>query len=341
MVNRGEPMTVGAPESFPPPSTMSYPSLPFPITSYPTSPLWQLAPLSSNNSAGWAPNCTSSDCVPTASWSTSVVNSTLTYTFYAWGHTIYGKVEGDMKLQLIRNGNEEPINPSGDILWTFPGLSTDEFLHSNITIKVLEAGNGARLTVNRAFINGSTYGDSDWPTDQWTIPSNDGALKYTGFSQQQATAGLGSPTTYVSSAAGDKVSMQFNGSAVTISGPCGPSNGLMRINLDGTENIINTTKPFQSDDCLLYQSPGFPALNFHTLEIANVDGRTLAFNRLEFFRVRTIATPRGARTNQMGAKIAGIVVAAIVVLAGLIVFYSTRSRRVRQKINNSWKVFCS
>ncbi|EUC54524.1 P12 domain protein, putative [Rhizoctonia solani AG-3 Rhs1AP] len=333
-------MTVGAPTSFPPLSTMSYPSLPFPITSYPTSPLWQLTPLSSNSSTGWAPNCTSSDCVPTASWSTSVVNSTLTYTFYAWGHTIYGKVEGDMKLQLIRNGNEESINPSGDILWTFPGLSTDEFLHSNITIKVLEAGNGARLTVNRAFINGSTYGDSDWPTEQWTVPSNDGALKYTGFSQQQATAGLGSPTTYVSSAAGDKVFMKFNGSAVTISGPCGPSNGLMRINLDGSENIINTTKPFQSDDCLLYQSPGFPALNFHTLEIANVDGRTLAFNRLDFFRVLTIATPRGARTNQMGAKIAGIVVAVIVVLAGLIVFYSTRSRRARQKINNSWKVFC-
>ncbi|CUA68387.1 hypothetical protein RSOLAG22IIIB_07905 [Rhizoctonia solani] len=319
---------------------MSYPSLPFPITSYPISPLWQLTPLSSNSSSGWAPNCTSSDCVSTASWSTGVVNSTLTYTFYAWGHTIYGKIDGDMKIQLFRNDKEESINPSGDILWTFPGLPTDEFLHSNITIKVLAASNGARLTVNKAFINGSTYGDSDWPTVQWTIPSNDGSLKYTGFSKQQATAGLGSPTTYVSSTAGDKVSMQFNGSAVTLYGPCGPSNGLMRINLDGSENIINTTKPFQSDDCLLYQSPGFPALNFHTLEIDNVDGRTLAVNRLEFFRVLTIATARNAKANQAGAKIAGIVVGVIVVIAALIVFYSTRSRRVRQKISNSWKVFC-
>lgn len=245
-----------------------------------------------------------------------------------------------MKIQLIRNGQEESVNPSGDILWTFPGLPTDQFLHSNITIKVLEARNGARLTVDKAFINGSSFGDGDWPSEQWTLPSDDGAFKYTGFSQQQATAGLGSPTTYVSSTAGDKVALQFNGSAFTIYGPCGPSNGLMRVNFDGSENIINTTKPIQADDCLLYQSPGFQALNFHTLEIDNVDGRTLAVNRLEFFRVLTIAAPRLSRANQMGAKIAGIVVGGIIAVAGLIIFYSTRSRRVRQKINNSWRVFC-
>ncbi|CAE6498278.1 unnamed protein product [Rhizoctonia solani] len=258
----------------------------------------------------------------------------------AWGHTIYGKVDGNMKLQLIRNGNEEAINPSGDILYTFPGNPTDDGLHQNLTIKVLEAANDARLTVNRAFINGSAFAAGYWPAEEWTLASNDGALKYTGFVQQQATAGLGSPTTYVSSTAGDKMSMQFNGSAVTIYGPCGPSSGLMHVNIDGQQDTINMTKPFQSDDCLLYQSPGIPASSIHTLEIDNVDGRTLAVNRLEFDRVLIVGNARTQVATLAGAKIAGIVVGVIVGVAALIILYSSRSSKSRKKFNKSFKVFC-
>ncbi|CAE6463129.1 hypothetical protein ACGC1H_002126 [Rhizoctonia solani] len=319
---------------------MSLHGTPYPITTYPSSPLWQLTPASSNSSSGWVPSCTNSDCIPTASWSTGTVNSTLTYMFYAYGHTIYGKVDGDMKLQLIRNGNEEPINPSGNILYTFPGKPGDDDLHQNLTFKVIEASNGARLTVNKAFINGSSYAADPFPSDQWTLASNDGALQYTGFVQKQASAGLQlvSPTTYVSSAAGDKVSMQFNGSALTIYGPCGPSSGLIRVKIDGREETTNTTKPLQSDDCLLYQSPGFPIHGFHSFELENVDGRTLAVNRLEFFRVLVNTQVRGS--TMAAGKIAGIVIGVIIAVAALIILYSTRTKKSRQKINNSWKVFC-
>ncbi|CAE6534437.1 unnamed protein product [Rhizoctonia solani] len=320
---------------------MSINPTPYPLTTYPSSPLWQLTPVSSNSSLGWAPSCTASDCIPTASWSTGTVNSTITYMYYALGHTIFGKVDGDMKLQLIRNGKEEAINPSGDILFTTPGdaAKSDDDLHQNLTIKVIEASNGARLTVNKAFINGSSFVTDPFPSDRWTLASNDGALKYTGFVQQQATTGLPSPTTYVSSAVGDKVFMQYNGSAFTIYGPCGPSNGLMRVIIDGKEDTTNTTKPFQSDDCLLYQSPGMSSNNLHTLEIDNVDGRTLAINHIEFFRILINGNSSGA--TMTGAKIVGIVIGVIVGVAALIILYSTRSRKSRQKINNSWKIFCS
>ncbi|EUC55309.1 transmembrane protein, putative [Rhizoctonia solani AG-3 Rhs1AP] len=320
---------------------MSLDGTPYPITSYPSSPLWQLTPVSSNSSAGWAPSCIASDCIPTASWSTGAVNSTLTYMFYAFGHTIYGKVDGDMKLQLIRNGNEEPINPSGGILYTFLGNPRDDDLHQNLTFKVIEASNGARLTVNKAFINGSSYAAQYFPSDEWTLASNDGALQYTGFVQQQATAGLQqvSPTTYVSSAAGDKVSMQFNGSALTIYGPCGPSSGLIRVTIDGREDTTNTTKPLQSDDCLLYQSQGYSVNGFHSFELENVDGRTLAINRLGFFRVLVNAQIHGS--TMAAGKVAGIVVGVVLAVAALIILYSTRSRKSRQKINKPWTVLCS
>ncbi|KAJ1307100.1 hypothetical protein OPQ81_001218 [Rhizoctonia solani] len=262
----------------------SFPSTPYPITSYPSSPLWQLSPVSSNSSLGWAPSCTSSSCLPTASWSTGAVNSTITYMFWAWGYTVNGTVEGNMKIQAIRDGQEEVLNPSGDNLFTYPGLPGDLWTQHNLTFKVLEASPGSRLTINKAHINGSSFSDAVNPYTIWTLPSNDGAFHYSGFVQQPAASELPSPTTYVSSTAGDQASMQFNGSAFTIYGPCGPSSGLMRVKIDGKEETINTTKPFQSDDCLLYQSYSFQATFLHTLDIQNVDGRTLGLNRVEFFR---------------------------------------------------------
>ncbi|CAE6449568.1 unnamed protein product [Rhizoctonia solani] len=312
---------------------MSFPYTPYPITTYLSSPLWQLSPVASNISSGWVPSCTSSNCVPTASWSTGAVNSSLTYMFYAWDLILNGTIEGDMKLQVIRNGKEETLNPSGDSLFTVHGLPTDQLLHQNLTITVLEASTGARLTINQAHLNASSY-----DTRQWSIPSNDGAIQYTGFTQQQAAEGLVSPTTYVSSAAGDKMTMQFNSSAMTIYGPCGPSSGLMRVKIDSRlDETINITKPIQSDDCLLFQSSGLPADFLHSLEVENVSGGTIAVNRMEFFRIVTFTNPRGYKNAGM---IAGIVLGVLLGIAGLVILYSTRSRKVRQKINNSWKIFC-
>ncbi|CAE6449678.1 unnamed protein product, partial [Rhizoctonia solani] len=275
---------------------MSFPYTPYPITTYPSSPLWQLSPAASNISSGWVPSCTSSNCVPTASWSTGAASSSLTYMFYGWDLALNGTVEGDMKLQVIRNGKEETLNPSGDSLFTVHGLPTDQLLHQNLTITVLEASTGARLTINEARVNASSFGDEIFDHHEWTIASNDGAIQYTGFTQQQAAAGLASPTTYVSSAGGDKMNMQFNGSAITIYGPCGPSSGLMRVKI-GTraDETINATKPIQSDDCLLFQSPGLTPDQLYSLEIENISGGTLAINRMEFFRIVTFAGSKGNR----------------------------------------------
>ncbi|KAF8713323.1 hypothetical protein RHS03_00750, partial [Rhizoctonia solani] len=336
---------------------MSFPYTPYPLTTYPSSPLWQLSPVSSNVTSGWVPSCTSSSCLPTASWSTGAANSSLTYMFYAFDIILNGTVEGDIKLQVIRNGKEEVLNPSGDSLFTVHGLPTDQLLHQNLTITVLEASTGARLTINEARVNASTFGDNVYDSRQWLIASNDGAIQYTtGFTQQQAAAGLASPTTYVSSVAGDKMTMQFNsestsslddtstnkitlGSAMTLYGPCGPSSGLMRVKIDTRfEETINITKPIQSDDCLLFQSPGLTSDLLHSLEVENVSGGTLAINRMEFFRIVTFTNPRGYKNAGM---IAGIVLGVILGIAALVILYSTRSRKMRQKINNSWKIFCS
>ncbi|KAH7322092.1 hypothetical protein B0J17DRAFT_772935 [Rhizoctonia solani] len=317
----------------------SFPSTPVPITSYLSSPLWQLSPTASNSSAGWTPSCTDASCVSTASWSTSAVGSTATYLFWAWGHRIYGTVEGNMKLQVFRNGQEESVSPSGDVIYFFPGLPTDQYLHQNLTIKVLEASSGSRLIINKAEINGSTFGDIEVSKDEWKLATNDGALQYTGFIQKSAPAGLDSPTTYVSTTAGDKMSMpQFNGSALTIYGPCGPSSGLMRVKVYQQDDVVNTTKPFQSDDCLLYQSPGMPVDRFHSLDIENVDGRTVAITRMEFIRLNVNRQPNVVKNAGI---IVGISVGVALVIAIGILVYSTRSRKARQKFGNFWKLLCS
>ncbi|CAE6504453.1 unnamed protein product [Rhizoctonia solani] len=317
----------------------SFPSTPFPITSYLSSPLWQLSPTASNSSAGWTPSCTESNCLPTASWSTSAVGSTATYMFWAWGHSIYGTVEGNMMLQIVRNGKEESVSPSGDVIYFSPGLPLDQYTHQNLTIKVLEASSGARLIINKAEINGSSFGDDILPKEEWKLASDNGAFQYTGFVQQAAPAGLDSPTTYVSTTAGDKMIMpQFNGSALTIYGPCGPSSGLMRVKVYEQDDVVNTTKPFQSDDCLLYQSPGFPVNRIHSLEVENIDGRTVAVTRVEFIRLITMENSHSVRNAGM---IVGISVGSALLIAILILVYSTRSRKARQKFGNFWKLLCS
>lgn len=114
----------------------------------------------------------------------------------------------------------------------------------------------------------------------------------------------------------------------------------MQVTLDdGHSETINTTKPIQSDDCLLYQSPGIAVDHLRSFEMENVDGRTLALNRVEYFRIITFTN--GGRSAKVGGMVAGIVLGVIVAVAGLVILYSTRGRKTRQKINNSWKIFCS
>jgi hypothetical protein len=103
------------------------------------------------------------------------------------------------------------------------------------------------------------------------------------------------------------------------------------------DETINATKPIQSDDCLLFQSPGLTPDQLYSLEIENISGGTLAINRMEFFRIVTFAGSKGYKNAGM---IAGIVLGVILGIAALVILYSTRSRKVRQKINNSWKIFC-
>ena len=123
-----------------------------------------------------------------------------------------------------------------------------------------------------------------------------------------------------------------------IYGPCGPSNGLLNVAIDGESSTVNTSTPIAADNCLLYQSKGYSALNLHQLEVTNQDGKSLGINHLQFFRVLEHTTGNSSTTP--GAIVGGVI-GGIVFVALCIVLYSLRSRQTRQKINKSFTVLCS
>ncbi|CAE7233810.1 unnamed protein product [Rhizoctonia solani] len=190
-----------------------------------------------------------------------------------------------MSIHFFRNGMKMAWKSSGDTLFSWPDNRLEYLYLHNMTLKVVDASPDARLTVTKVRVNGSSLTPHNAPGHIWAVPSNGAGLKYTGFVQQASSVQTESSSTYVSSTAGDTVSMRFNASALLVYGPCGPENGLMRVTLNGEQRIVDTSKPFACSDCLLFQARGLQTLHLHQLLIENVDGKTLGINRLEFFRV--------------------------------------------------------
>ncbi|CUA72738.1 hypothetical protein RSOLAG22IIIB_10275 [Rhizoctonia solani] len=302
-----------------------FPYTPFPFNVTPASSPFDLSPIASNISQGWVPSCSTPDCMPSASWSTGSISATLAFHFWGWDVTFDGNVKGNMSIELLRNGAKEMWNPSEDTLFSLHGQSIDDLYAQNITLKVIDASPGAKLTLKQARVNGSSYVDDIWEWDRWIIPSNDTRLNYTGFAQQPSSAQAGLQTTYISSKAGDTVFTQFNGSTFLIYGPCGPTNGLIKVEIDSKASTVNTSKPIPSDDCLIFQAWGLPSPNLHELRIENVDGAALAINRIEFFWSHGYRRGAGKLS---GATLIIVIVVVVLFVATLVVsvIYLTTSK---------------
>ncbi|CAE6503766.1 unnamed protein product [Rhizoctonia solani] len=291
------------------------------------SPLFDISPVSSDERFGWAPSCLTPNCLPSASWSTSLINSTLDFSYWGFGVTFDGTVEGDMTIQLTRNGQEEWWNPSEGTLFTIKNSFLDELNLQNVTLKVMDASPNARLTVTQARVNSSSRTHSQFDYDRWTLASDSPLLRYNGFTP--STAGPGSLARYVSTTAGDKVHMSWNGSTVLLYGPCGPSSGLVRVAIDGNERTLNLSRPFQSDDCLLFQSQDISSNIFHRLEVENIDGGLFLLDRMEFMRMSTFRPP-GPISTLGEMAIIMLVVAALA--AGVLVVYTAMTRKAAKKV---------
>ncbi|CAE7155007.1 unnamed protein product [Rhizoctonia solani] len=185
------------------------------------SPLFHLSPIaSSDDGLGWAPSCTTQNCLRTASWSTSAINSTLSFEYWGTGQDVVldGSVEGNMDIQFLYNGIWTPWNPSGDTLFRFQGSLIDNSDSYNVTLKVLDASPDARLTITGARVNATLLRVlanlrpyNSVPADHWIVPSNADGLKYTGFVQEATALQADIPPVYVSSTAGSSMSTRFNG----------------------------------------------------------------------------------------------------------------------------------
>ncbi|CAE6531604.1 unnamed protein product [Rhizoctonia solani] len=310
-----------------------FPYTPFPFNVTPASPLFQLTPIASSISRGWVPSCSTPECVPTASWSTNSVGAALSFQFWGWDISFDGNVNGNMNIELLRNGIKQIWSPSGDTLFRLYGQPSDQFYLHNITLRVLDASKDAKLTVNQARVNGSTLAavDADFEANRWGIPSNDPRLIYSGFSQRKDSVTQNLQGVYTSSRVGDTVSMRFNASACLIYGPCGPASGLIKIIINGRESIIKTAAPFPSNDCLLFQSWGLASGAMNRLLVENVDGARLDIDRFEFWRLPLFhqepdKTAR-AVTIAFGATFSLVVVWAVLVTT---LKHSRRAREVRQ-----------
>ncbi|CAE6439361.1 unnamed protein product [Rhizoctonia solani] len=311
-----------------------YSALPFNIT--PVSPPFDLSPIASNTSQGWVPSCSTPECVSTASWSTNSVGATLSFQFWGWDVAFDGNVKGNMSIELLRDGVKERWNPSGNTLFGLHNQPANESHLYNITIRVLDVSPDAELTVNQAHVNGS-FGDFLVPVDHWTVPANNTRLNYSGFAQQAGT-GAGRQAVFTSSRAGDTASMQFNASMFLLYGPCGPTNGLMKLTIDGQESTVNVSKRIASDDCLLLQSWLLQPSVMHRLLIENVDGATLGINRFEFYWVRHYKKEYGRSNAGEVALIVGVLVVCFLLLASLWLYLKKTAKG--RKTREAFKLFC-
>jgi hypothetical protein len=114
------------------------------------------------------------------------------------------------------------------------------------------------------------------------------------------------------------------GSMILLYGPCGPSNGIMRVTLDRYEFTSNTSKPLQSDDCLLFQSPGLSPSFYHELEIENVDGRAFSLNRVEILRGGSLVSPGSGNTI---SEIVGIMLFVVLLAVGVVTVYTAMTKK--------------
>ncbi|KEP52010.1 P12 domain protein [Rhizoctonia solani 123E] len=305
--------------------SVAFPYTPFPFNVTAISPLFDLSPVASNDTnLGWVPSCTTPECVPTASWSTSAINSTLSFQFWGWDVAFDGNVKGNMSVKVIRDGVPAAWNPSEDTLYSARGAPTDQFYLHNITLQIIDASPDAQMTIIKARVNGSSFADNYYPTDRWEVPSNDERIERIGFDLQTSEAHPESSTTYISSRAGDTLSMWFNASTFLVYGSCGPGSGLMRVSINDQQQIVNTSKPFASSDCLLFQTHGLPIFIRHLLLIENMDGRTLGINRFEFFRF--IYYKERGMSERTLAVACGTAVAAIACITLVVVYVWNKAK---------------
>ncbi|CAE6395825.1 unnamed protein product [Rhizoctonia solani] len=307
-------------------SVVNFPHVPFQFNATLGSPLFDISPVASDDTFGWTPSCLTPSCLPTASWSTRLVNSTLDFSYWGWGVAFEGTVEGNMTIQVTRDGRQEWWNSSKSTLFTIGASPLDQHYLRNVTLEIIEASPDARLTVSQVHINGSSFGDGLFDYDRWMLTGDNPTVKYTGFTQRPRP---GSPTTHASTTTGDKVELSWNGSAVLLYGPCGPSNGLVRVGIDGFDRTLNLSRPFQSDDCLLFQSHGMSSHAYHRLEIENLDGGLLVLDRMEFIRVSNFRLPGPIST--IGEMVL-IMLAVLVMSAGVIVVYTAMTRRTAKRL---------
>ncbi|KAF8685546.1 hypothetical protein RHS04_00472 [Rhizoctonia solani] len=310
----------------------SFPYTPFPFNVTPESPLFELSSIALDVSEGWVPSCSSPDCVPTARWSTSSVGAALSLYFWGWDVALEGNIKGDMDIEIFRDGTRLPWSPFGGTLASIRGGATDQSYLHNVTLKVINASSEAELTVTQARVDGSSFGDFILNADRWIVPSDDTRLSYTGFTQHAGAAKAGSSTTYISSKSRRQTS------TFLIHGPCGPANGLIKLSIDGRESTLNTSEPIASNDCLLFQAWGFPALKEHDLLIENMGGM-LGIDRLEFFWLDMFGE-RNSRSNADKKNVTigvGIMIGILLVVAGLTIYFENSSKR----FGRAYKVFCS
>ncbi|KDN41053.1 hypothetical protein RSAG8_07759, partial [Rhizoctonia solani AG-8 WAC10335] len=95
------------------------------------------------------------------------------------------------------------------------------------------------------------------------------------------------------------------------------------------QQTVNTSTPFVSNDCLLFQAWGIPISTRSQILIENVDGGMLSINRFDAFRVQLFTT--GASSVKRATIIACGILGSIGVSAVTIIVYARRKRKVERE----------
>lgn len=90
--------------------------------------------------------------------------------FAAYDIVFDGTVQGDMQVQVLLDDTEVDWSPSGSVLLGLHDLTFTP--QHSVLLKILDASDGARLTINQVRVNGSTITDDKYVLVFLVLDSN-------------------------------------------------------------------------------------------------------------------------------------------------------------------------
>lgn len=271
---------------------------------------------------------------------TSRSNASLSFEFRGTAVYLYGNASAPYTVS-VDNQPTTQSPTSGDLLYSVTGLQQDTH-HLNLTI--LPSNSSQRLWFDKAVISDSLPTGTSGLIPQVIDNQNTTALHYTGnwssFSDVQIPSRANPKKFMKTTDSGAAVALNFTGAwAVAVNASKNWGHWTFSVALDGSTRTYNASSWWLIGDTISYYQSELDPNRTYTLELTNAAGAgfEMSLNEITLYMPNTTTgvvspgtsagstSPSSHKTNV--GVIVGPVIAAVVVIAGLIIGWFLFKRR--------------